>query len=186
MTITHAKVSAVADGTDASKVRPSDWNAAHSLSLPYGCFSDSTTQAAASITTAYKVALNTDEYKSGITHSTSVNNSRVTIPTAGTYLITFSAILASVESGKHIEFWLAVDGTNVPRSGTMNHMVASSSERIVTVTFLYKFTAGQYFELVWCAPDTTQATLVAAGVGASPTRPASPSIIVTVNMMSGD
>jgi hypothetical protein len=33
MSITHAKVSAVPDGTDTSVVRPSDWNAAHSVSV---------------------------------------------------------------------------------------------------------------------------------------------------------
>lgn len=186
MTITHAKVSAVADGSDTSKVRPSDWNAAHVVSLPYGAFSDSTTQAAASTTTAYKVALNTDDLKSGVTHSTTTNNSRVTIATAGTYLITFSAVAHVTESGKHIELWLAVDGANVARSGTVLHIAASSSEQIVTVTYLYTFTAGQYFELVWCAPDTTTATLVATAAGTNPTRPASPSVIVTVNMVSGD
>jgi hypothetical protein len=34
MNVTHAKVSAVADGADSSLVRPSDWNADHAVSLP--------------------------------------------------------------------------------------------------------------------------------------------------------
>lgn len=33
MSITHAKVSLVGDGPDPTLVRPSDWNAAHSINL---------------------------------------------------------------------------------------------------------------------------------------------------------
>lgn len=32
LTVTHTKVSLVADGPDTSQVRPSDWNASHTLS----------------------------------------------------------------------------------------------------------------------------------------------------------
>jgi hypothetical protein len=154
------------------------------IGFPYGSFSDSTTQTITGATTsAYVITFNTDEYKSQITHSTSTNPSRVTIDVAGTYLITFSAIGKSTVANKTLDIWLAVDGSNVPRSDTLSRFVGAGNERIITVTLLYTFTAGQYFELYWSSDDAGT-TLQATAAGASPTRPASPSIILTVNKVS--
>lgn len=155
------------------------------VSLPYGSFSDSTTQTMTGTTMAYKVKFDTDEFKSGITHSTTTNTSRVYVDQAGTYLITFSAIGKSAAPNKIMDIWLAVDGVNVPRSNTVSKFVGSANERIITVTYLYKFKANQYFELLWNSDDAGT-TIAATAAGTNPTRPASPSIIMTVNMISKD
>src|SRR5512135_3043917 len=86
------------------------------INHPYAQLSDSTTQTIGSTTTAYPITFNTQDIISGITHSTVTNPSRITIPTAGVYLVTFSAIGKSTAVNKVLEIWLAVDGTNVPRS----------------------------------------------------------------------
>jgi hypothetical protein len=151
--------------------------------FPHGSFSDSTTQGIASATAAYPVTFDTDEAKSHITHDTGTNPSRITVDKAGTYLITFSAVAKSNAANKLVEFWLAVDGANVARSNTVSKFVGNANERIITVTFLYTFTAGQYFEIMWRSDDTGT-TLVATAAGANPTRPASPSIILTINLVS--
>lgn len=151
--------------------------------LPYGSFSDSSSQGIANVNNAYAIALNTDEAKNYITHSTTVNNSRVYIDKAGTYLITFSAIGKSAAVNKLLDIWLSVDGTNVPRSNTRSRFVGTANERIITVTFIYSFTANQYFEL-YMASDDTGTQIVSTGTQSNPTRPACPSIIVTVNWIS--
>jgi len=46
MSITHTFVSAVPDGVDPSLIRPSDWNAAHTITAPVGI---GTASAAASL-----------------------------------------------------------------------------------------------------------------------------------------
>jgi hypothetical protein len=154
------------------------------ISLPYGMFSDSTSQLIASTTTAQVVTFNTDEHKYLITHSTSTNPSRIIIDIAGTYLITVSGIIHETTSDKTFyELWLAVDGTNVARSNTRVECATKEEEMTLGVSFIYTFTAGQYFELKAVGSSTTIG-LQATGVGSTPTRPASPSIILTVNRVA--
>lgn len=151
--------------------------------LPYGSFSDSTTQTIANVNNTYAITFDTDEEKYLITHSTSSNPSRIQIDVAGTYLITFSAIGKSVAPNKTLDIWFAVDGSAIARSNTISRFVGSANERIITVTYIYTFTAGQYFELYWNSNDTGT-TLLATPTQASPTRPACPSIILTVNKIA--
>jgi hypothetical protein len=51
---------------------------------------------------------------------------------------------------------------------------------LVTVSFINTFTENQYFELCYWG-STTNNRLVATGVSTGPSRPASPSIIMTIN-----
>jgi len=150
--------------------------------MPYAMASDSTTQSIANIANAQVITFNTSELLSGITRTSS---SRYTIITAGTYLIALSAIynLAQTPGDKHIELWMRVDGVDVPRSNTRVHIVDVNVAATLAVTLLYTFTAGQYFE-IWTWGDDTDCQWLATAAGALPTRPAVPSVIMTVNMVS--
>lgn len=150
---------------------------------PCGMFSDSTTQTISSTTTAYPITFNTDEFKQDITHSTSLNTSRIQVDHEGTYLIIISAI-ASLASGTNqkLDVWVRVDGTDVPRSNTITNIV-STAEQIVAVPFIYTFTDGQYFEMIMRG-SSTNVRLLATGTQTGPTRPACPSIILTINRIS--
>jgi high-affinity K+ transport system ATPase subunit B len=150
---------------------------------PYGSFSSSQTQAIASTAAAQAITFNTDEYKSLITHSTVTNNSRITVDEAGNYEITFSVIAKCSSSGKLFNVWLAVNGVNIARTNTIQNLSTGSVERIITVAFCYTFTAGQYFEIMMWS-DSTNTTIEATGVQASPTRPACPSIILDISRNS--
>lgn len=160
----------------------SAWTPAFSanVNLPYGSFSSSANQGIASATTAYAITYTDREVTNQITLTES---SKINILVAGTYLITFSAVAKSTVANKYLDIWLAVGGTNVARSNTHSKFVGTGNERIITVTYIYDFTAGQYFQL-FMHSDDTGTTLAATAAGASPTRPASPSIIVTVNKIS--
>lgn len=163
------------NGTGKFVLRASD-----TISLPYGSFSSSATQGIAATNAAYAITYTDTEATNGVTLS---NSSRINIVEAGTYLISFSAVGKSAAPNKLLDIWLSVNGTNVARSNTLSKFVGSANERIITVTFIYSFTAGQYFEL-YMHSDDTGTSLVATAAGANPTRPASPSIITTVNMIS--
>lgn len=155
-----------------------------SPSFPYGCFSHSASLATTSTTAAYPVYFDTDESKSGITHGTSgTASSKVQIDTAGTYLIIVSAIADSTVVNKHIELWLAVDGTNVPRTNTIVQIPTANTEMTLAVSFIYTFTAGQYFELKYRGDDTG-VRFLATAAATVPTRPACPSILCTVNRVA--
>jgi len=154
------------------------------IPLPHGSFSNSTTLTISGLTTAaYPITFDTDEVKYLMTHSTGVNPSRIYVDVEGCYLITFSAVCKSSAPNKKLDIWFAVDGVNVPRSNTISNFVGSGNERIVTVTFLYEFLANQYFELYYASNDAGT-TIVATAAQTNPTRPACPSIILTVNKIS--
>jgi len=153
--------------------------------LPFAMASDSTTQAIANVANAQVITFNTSELLSS-TGITRTSTSRYTINTAGTYLITFSGIasLAALPGDKYLEMWLRVDGVDVPRSNTRVQLETAGTVMTLAVSFLYKFTAGQYIEF-WTWGDDTDCRWLATAAAAGPVRPAVPSIIMTINMVSG-
>jgi len=151
-----------------------------SAPMPYAQISSTTNLTVSSTTTAFAAALNSNDALSGITHSTVTNNSRIQIDQAGTYQIFVSGIADSTSDARHMEMWLRIDGTtDVPNSNTIVELPNTNTEAILAVQFLYTFTAGQYFELIYRG-DNTGNRWVATGAGTNPTRPASPSVIVGV------
>ena len=74
-------------------------------------------------------------------------------------------------------------GAAVANSNRLSKFVDSSSECVITATYLEALSAGQYLEL-YMRSDDTGATLEAIPAGTAPTRPASPSIMTTVNKIS--
>jgi hypothetical protein len=152
------------------------------LPVPRGTFSTTAHQTVGSTTTAYAVAFAAEDDKHGLTHDIATNNSRIYVDQPGTYSIIVSAIAHDTAADKqHMALWLAVDGTNVANSNTDVEIATKETEVVVAVAFTYDFTAGQYFELMYRGSATTLRFQETAA-GASPTRPASPAVIVAVNM----
>lgn len=144
---------------------------------PHGSFSSNADQTCTGGTTADAIIYQDTEDSNQVTLSL---NSHINIAVAGTYLVMFSAIARTTVPNSLIEIWLAVDGTNVPRSNTISRFIGTGNERVIAVQFIYTFTAGQYFQLfMWSDSNTTK--LEATGTQVNPTRPACPGIIVTVN-----
>jgi hypothetical protein len=154
------------------------------FAAPFIQVSSVTNQTAGTVGDAYTAFYEIDEIKSGITHSTAGgSNYRIQIDTAGTYLISFSAIARVTTPSKTFEIWLAVDDVDVPRSNTKSLLPTANVQRCITVTYIYTFTAGQYFTLKYTSDDSG-AYMIATGTAASPARPASPSIIVTAQRIA--
>lgn len=148
--------------------------------LPYASVSSSTTQLVASTTTAQVITYETNEVLNLITHSTSVNPSRITIQVSGTYLVTLSAELSGGLADVNI--WLRKNGTDVPRSNSVSHL-AGTDNRAVTLTYMVTAVANDYLELVQASTNSSVG-LTATGAGINPTRPVIPSILITVNKIS--
>jgi len=151
--------------------------------IPHGNFSQIVTLTSGGATTANPVPFDTDEVKLGITHSTSVNPSYIYCDTAGAYLITFSMVIVASAPNKHINVWLAVNGTNIARSNTV-YELPLAGEALTTITCVNTFTAGQYFQVFWCSRDGASMTILATAAGTNPTTPVSPAVILTVNKIS--
>lgn len=159
--------------------------AAYADQLPFGAFQDSTDQAATSTTAAYAIGLNTTDYSNGITVS---NTSRINFKNAGTYNIQFSIQFANDDTQiQDVDVWFRKNGTDVSGSnskfsipnshgGTDGHLIAS-------LNYFIQLAANDYMELMW-ATTSTSVTIEQLPAQTSPTRPATPSVIVTANCVS--
>jgi hypothetical protein len=152
--------------------------------VPHGTFYSSTTQLIASATAAQVLAFEKSVDLERLTHSTTSNNSRVYIQSGGSYEIMFSGIAKETAADKkHLAVWLRVDGTDVADSNTLIELATLETEMTVAVSFIYDLAAGQYIELATWGESTTIGWL-ATGAGSTPTRPACPSVIMTVKKIS--
>lgn len=162
--------------------------------VPYGSFYDTTDQTAASTTTAYPITLNSTSYSVGVGVDAS-NTSRIYVNTPGTYNIQFSAQLVNYSNqSEDIDIWLRKNGTNVADSNTRFGLAARKGpsdpyHAVAALNFFIALVAGDYIELVWCSTEAysgagTGAYIEYYAASSSPTRPAVPSMIVTVVWIS--
>jgi hypothetical protein len=164
-----------------------DSAAAFADSVPYGAFQDSTDQTAANTTTAYAITFNTTDYTNGITLS---NSSRLNVKNAGLYNIQFSIQLKNTTNDSHdVDIWFRKNGTNIDNSNSKFHPPARKSSGdpshiIAALNFFVDMAANDYIEIVWRTADVG-VSLEAYGTSTSPTRPAVPSAIATMNLVGG-
>jgi hypothetical protein len=143
----------------------------------YGSFTDSTTQTITA-DTAKAVTFDTTEESDGVTIGTP--SSRIVITNAGTYNIQFSLQLDKTDGGQDdATIWLRINGQDVPRTATDVTLEQSARRIVAAWNFVYTFTAGQYFELVWSSHDPSM-RLKSEVTRTGPIRPAVPSAILTV------
>lgn len=142
----------------------------------YGVFSDSTTQTAAVINTAYPVSFDTTELSNGV--YIGAPTSRVYVDRPGVYNFQFSAQLDQAPAAaQDVYIWADINGTTQPRTASKVTLVGSNAAVIAAWNFVFNMNEGDYFRLMWSTTSTAcQITAVAA---AAPV-PAIPSVILTV------
>jgi len=153
--------------------------------LPHGTFYSLATQSIANIANAQVIAFEYDADVELLTHSTVTNNSRIYVPTKGSYEVIFSGIadLVQLPANKHIEVWAAINGSYVTDSNTIVEIPNISIEQTVAVSWILDMDANQYLELyTW--GDDTDVQWLATAAGTNPTRPACPSVIITIKKIS--
>lgn len=160
-------------------------SAAFTDKVPYGAFQDTTDQAAASTTAAYAVTYNTTDYSNGVTLS---NSSRLNVSNPGVYNIQFSIQFQNTDTQiQDVDVWFRKNGTDVAGSnsrfsvpnshgGTPGHLIAA-------LNFFIELAAGDYIEIMW-ATTSTLVTIEHIPTQTTPTRPATPSVIVTMTYVS--
>ena len=144
----------------------------------YGSFYDKTTQLATNASVAYSMQLsNTAPETNGISIT---SGSRITFAHAGTYNIQFSAQLDKTDNNNDlVNIWFAKNGTPIADSNTQITVLGNNGKYLASWNFIVSVTAGEYIEIKWQSPDTNM-RIVASAAQTSPTRPAIPSVIVTV------
>lgn len=155
------------------------------LSIPHGTFYSLTTQAIADPSAVQVVALEKNGDILYLVHDESTNNSRIYVPYDGSYEVIFSGIadLAALPANKHLEVWFRIDGTDVPDSNTRVEIPVNGIEQTVVVSAILDVDAGSYIEVMTWGDDT-DCQWLATAAAAGPTRPAVPSVIVTVKAVN--
>ena len=147
----------------------------------YGQFWDTTTQTNGGATTANPMTFNTsDAFNTGVSIAVG-NTSHVVIANPGVYNLQFSAQFAKSDSGQDtVSVWLAKDGVNVADSCTDIDLNNNNARSVAAWNWLVNSTvANTYYQIYWSSSDTNM-EILAQGTRNNPTRPAIPSVILTV------
>jgi hypothetical protein len=144
----------------------------------FGSFYSTQDQASAGANQMNKMTLNTTDISNGVSI---VSNSRITIANAGVYNIQFSAQFDKTDSGDDlVDIWLCKNGSNVANTNPQTTLVGNNGKHVAAWNFFVNAAAGDYCELCWSSPDAA-VFINYITAQSSPTRPAIPSVILTVN-----
>ena len=160
--------------------------AAEADSAPYGAFQDSTDQTAANTTTAYAITFNTTDYENGVYLS---NSSRLNVRNYGIYNLQFSIQFKNTTNdSQDIDIWFRKNGTDIANSNSRFAMPARKSSGdpshlIAAMNFFIEMNAGDYMQIMWRVTDIG-VSIEQYGTSTSPTRPAIPSAIATMQYIA--
>lgn len=158
------------------------------ISLPYAMLMKTASQTNPDATAENILTFDQVNFTNGISV---VDNSKIYVSCAGQYLVTMTLQSSNGENDvRKFELWAKNSGTNYPYSrrrydlparknaSTPGHRVASLSG-----IFTVNDPSSEYLQLAWWG-ETTNVFLEAYSTESSPTRPAIPAAIVTVNFIS--
>jgi len=155
------------------------------IRLPYGAFSDFTSQTA-TVNTATLMALNTTDFSNTVTL---VTGSKLTVANAGIYNLQFSAQLQNLDNAPQDVFiWLKQNGTDIVGSTGKVGMPARKSAGVPSHdikgwNYFLSMSAGDYVQIYW---STTNASVTIETYAASgtPTKPSTASVVATLSFVS--
>ena len=111
-------------------------------------------------------------------------DSQIQVSKAGLYQFQFSAQLDKSGGGTStVELWLRKNGTDIPYSATQVVVAGTNGETVMTVPFFLQLAANDYIEVVFASGDATMCIAGFPAITSPYTRPAIPSIIVTMNLL---
>ena len=160
--------------------------AAFADAVPYGAFQDSTDQTAASTTTAYPITFDTTDYSNGVTLS---NSSRINVKNAGVYNIQFSIQFKNTTNdSQDADVWFRKNGTDIDKSNSRFGLAPRKGagdpyHTIGSLNYFVELAANDYVQLMWRVSNTG-VSIEQHPADTSPTRPAVPSVILTVNYVN--
>lgn len=165
-------------GTGVSNWAPNMGGQIAQHKFPYGTF---ITTSAQSIT--QNTATIISNWQEEDTNRTYKNGTKLYVQETGDYFFQFSAVFAkSTASTGQVDIWIRKNGVDVPNSNSTTQLSGSDAETLITVGFILDLEAEDYLELVASTPSTN-VSLKYHSIGSTPTRPAIPGIIATLNLI---
>lgn len=114
--------------------------------------------------------------------------SKITVDYAGVYNLQFSAQVTNTDAQIHdIDIWFRRNGTDIPNSNSRfsvpNSHGGVDGHLIAALNFYLDLNPGEYVEIMWHVNDSAL-KLEYLPTASSPTRPATPSVIATLQYVS--
>jgi hypothetical protein len=156
-----------------------------SATKKYGAFHDESIQTVAAINTNYEILLSNTDLSNGI--SIGSPTSKIVFANSGIYNITFSIQLVNQSAQiQDANIFLRKNGSNLANSNSHTSMLEKHGSKhgglIITVNFLLSISANDYIELVWNT-TSTDVSIETIPLIASPSTPATPSVIITLQQI---
>jgi hypothetical protein len=144
----------------------------------YGSFYDTTNQFATLPNTAYPMLLNTTAEALGVSV---VSGSQITVASAGTYNLQFSAQLDKTSGATaNVKIWIRKNGADIPDTASTVAIQGTSAETVPAWNFVLTLAATDYIQFMWSTDDVLAHLSASAPVAPAP---AIPSVIVTVTQV---
>ena len=158
------------------------------IQSPHAMLMSDQDQPNAGITVANQLTFNQPVIQQGIEVR---NTDEIWFEQAGQYLVTFTLQVSNRGNAAQIfEVWAGYNGSDYPLSNTRFDIPARKSLSVwshivpaITGIFTVANPSTEYLTIKWWA-DSTDVFLEHYAAGTSPTRPAIPSVIMTVNLIS--
>jgi hypothetical protein len=153
-----------------------------------GAFSDTTTQLQTGgvANTPTAITFNTTDVTNGISLGTPT--SRIVVSKAGLYEFIYSIQFDKSGGGTSpVDVWLRKNGNNIPNSASQVVVAGTNGETVLSVPYMLTLAANDFIEVVFASSDATMAVSTFPATTAPPdpfTRPAVPSIITTMKLLS--
>ena len=110
-------------------------------------------------------------------------SSQIKVLNDGVYNIQFSTQIDKTDGGKdQIEIWFLKNGVNIPDSNSIYTLEGNPDKLIAVLNFMLELNANDYIQIAWYSADTAM-FLHHDAAGVSPTRPETPSVIITVQQV---
>ena len=111
-------------------------------------------------------------------------DTRFVVSSAGTYNLQFSSQIESTGGGsaQTMDIWLAINGNNVDNSNTQVVGNSNNGRSVAAWNFVEPLNAGDYMELKFSVSDIRLGFAYDIAQ-TNPTRPAIPSVIVTLTQV---
>lgn len=147
----------------------------------YGSFYDTTNQNNQNSGLAYAMRLNTTDSANGVSI---VDGSKVQVANTGVYNIQFSAQLINTALDvTTFDIWLSKNGQPLDNTNTTVSLDKKQTRYVAAWNFMVPMNANDYVELMWFS-NQANAQIHYAPAQTNPTRPAIPSLILTINQVS--
>jgi hypothetical protein len=160
---------------------------AASTYFPYGAFQDTTDQSIATITATANISLDTTDYSLG---TSLVDGYKIKVDYSGLYNVQFSIQFVNTDNNIHdIDIWFRKNNSDVAGSNSKfsvpNRHGGTDGHLIAALNFNIELAKDDYVSLAW-ATSSKDVTVEHLAAQTTPTRPATPSAIVTIQYLSAN